>query len=111
MRRRVIGLVLLLPLSISLASAQQVDLDGKAIGRARLYERYFCDASAIHGVDARILWTIGYVESRFNPGLISPQGARGLMQLLPTTAARFGVANPHEPVGAINAAAKYLRML
>ncbi len=108
---KLIGVIFCLLLAISSISAQQIALDEKAIERGRLYERYFLDAAAKHGVDARVLWVIGYLETRFNSHLVSPKGARGLMQLMPATAARFGVVNPHEAVDAIDAAAKYLRYL
>jgi soluble lytic murein transglycosylase-like protein len=111
MRWRVIGSIFFLLPAISSVSAQQLDLDEKAIERGLLYEGYFLDAASRHGVDARILWVIGYLETRFNSGLVSPKGARGLMQLMPATAARFGATNPHEAVDAIDAAAKYLRLL
>ena len=108
---KVIGSLFFLLLVTSSALAQQVDPDEKAIERGRLYERYFLGTASKHGVDARILWVIGYLETRFNPALVSPKGARGLMQLMPATAARFGVVNPHEAVDAIDAAAKYVRYL
>ncbi len=111
MRWRVIGSIFFLLLAISSVSAQQIDLDEKAIERGQMYEGYFLEAATKYGVDARILWVIGYLETRFNPMLVSPKGARGLMQLMPAMAARFGAANPHEPVDAIDAAAKYLRFL
>lgn len=108
---KLIGVIFCLLLAISSISAQQIDLDEKAIERGRLYERYFLDAASRHGVDARVLWAIGYLETRFNSRLVSPKGARGLMQLMPATAARFGAANPHEALEAIDAAAKYVRLL
>jgi soluble lytic murein transglycosylase-like protein len=111
MRWRVISSICFLLLTISSVSAQQLDLDEKAIERGRLYEENFLDAASKHGVDARTLWVIGYLETRFNPGLVSPKGARGLMQLMPATAARFGVVNPHKAAEAIDAAAKYVRFL
>ena len=41
----------------------------------------------------------------------SRKGARGMMQLMPKTAARFELGNPHDPAGAIDAAARYIRFL
>jgi Transglycosylase SLT domain len=95
----------------SVALSQDVRLDPKAINRAREYEKYFSAAAEKYGVDARLLWVIGYLETRFNPKAISRKGARGLMQLMPATAARFGVSDPHDPIAAIDAAARYLRYL
>lgn len=92
-------------------TAQTTILDQAVIERARIYEPAIKDAATKHGVDARMLWTIAYLETRFNPALVSRKGARGLMQFMPTTAERFALANPHDPHAAIGAAARYVRFL
>jgi len=51
------------------------------------------------------------VESNYNPNAISPKGALGLMQLIPSTARRFGVSNAFNPVENVEGGAKYLRYL
>lgn len=79
--------------------------------RARSVEPVIREAASIYGVDPRALWTIAYLETRFRPGLVSPKGARGMMQFMPATAARFGLGNPHDTTGAIHAAARYVRFL
>ncbi len=79
--------------------------------RARQYEPYMAAAAARHGIDPSVLWTIAYLETRFQPGLISPKGARGLMQFMPGTAARYGLTNPLDPIAAIDSAARYVRFL
>jgi hypothetical protein len=66
-------------------------------------ERYNLDADLIHCVIA--------VESNFNPKAISPKNARGLMQLLPQTAAQFGVKDIFDPEENINAGSHYLHDL
>lgn len=58
-----------------------------------------------------MLWVIAYLETRFNPLAVSHKGARGLMQFMPATAARWGLQNAHDPVAAIDAAAHYVRYL
>jgi soluble lytic murein transglycosylase-like protein len=50
-------------------------------------------------------------ESSFKLRAISPKGARGLMQLMPMTAARFGVTNIFDPRQNIEGGARYLRFL
>jgi hypothetical protein len=79
--------------------------------RARLYEPYIAAAAQKYGVDPRALWTLAYLETRFRPELVSPKKARGLMQFIPGTAARFNLKNPHDAVAAIDAAARYVREL
>lgn len=81
------------------------------LSRSRLFERTIADAAREHGVDPRILWVIGYNETRFRPWLTSPKDARGLMQFIPATAARFGLADPYEPTSSIHAAARYVKYL
>jgi hypothetical protein len=79
--------------------------------RARLYEPYIAAAAQKYGVDPRAIWTLAYLETRFRPELVSPKKARGLMQFIPGTAARFNLKNPHDAVAAIDAAARYVREL
>ncbi len=48
-------------------------------------------ASVTHGIDYELLQAVIATESGFNPQAVSPKGAIGLMQLIPPTAARYGV--------------------
>jgi hypothetical protein len=79
--------------------------------RAALYEPHIRAAAARHGVDPRVLWTIAFLETRFQPNQISPKGARGLMQFMPGTAATYNLTDPFDPASAIDAAARYVRDL
>ena len=79
--------------------------------RAQYFEATIARIAAEEAVDPYLLWTIGYNETRFRPWLRSPAGAEGLMQFIPTTAARFNLANPYDSEAAIRAAARYVKIL
>lgn len=79
--------------------------------RARLLEPYIIESARRYRIDARLLWTLCFVESRFKVDAVSPKGARGPMQFMPDTAARYRLMNPHDPKAAIDAGARYLRDL
>ena len=79
--------------------------------RARFFENEILKAANAHGVDTNVLWAIAYNETRCRPWLTSPKNAQGLMQFIPSTAARYDLNNPYEPVSAIRAAARYVRYL
>jgi soluble lytic murein transglycosylase-like protein len=63
--------------------------------RSSVYEPVLTAAAARHGLPAELVLAVTRVESDFDPATISNKGALGLMQLMPATAARFGVAR-HE---------------
>jgi soluble lytic murein transglycosylase-like protein len=79
-------------------------------GSARL-DQLIRQNGARHGVDPYLIFLVMEQESHFNTRAVSPAGARGLMQLMPGTAARFGVRNPHDPAQNVSAGARYLRQL
>ena len=85
-------------------------LKGQTTGNERI-DQIIVDAATEHGVEPLLLFSVMHQESAFNSGAISPKGARGLMQLMPATAARFGVKNIFDPEQNINGAAQYLRFL
>ena len=60
------------------------------------------------GLESALLHAVISVESGYNPAAVSPKGARGLMQLMPGTASRYGVANALDPEQNIRGGAKYL---
>jgi soluble lytic murein transglycosylase-like protein len=62
-------------------------------------------------VDAALVSAVIKAESDYNPRTVSNKGARGLMQLMPATAKRFGVTNSFDPEENIHAGTKYLRWL
>ena len=68
-------------------------------------------ASKTHGVDGALVHAVITAESGYNAAAVSKAGARGLMQLMPDTAARYGVRNIHDPRENINGGVRYLRDL
>lgn len=62
------------------------------------------------GLDPQLLTALVTVESSWRPDAISRSGARGLGQLMPSTARRLGV-NPADPAQNLHGAARYLRSL
>jgi transglycosylase-like protein with SLT domain len=76
--------------------------------RARVYEPFIASAARKYRVDPRVLWTIAYLETRFRSDQVSPKGARGLMQFIPSTAKRFNLRNPYDALQSIDAAARYV---
>jgi hypothetical protein len=68
-------------------------------------------AALKHGLDEDLLISVIAVESAFNPHAVSAKMARGLMQILPETAARFGVTDVFDPAQNIDVGSRYLKEL
>lgn len=83
-------------------------LNGK--GRARFGEA-IAAAAQQHGVSGALLHAVIEAESNYNPNAVSPKGAVGLMQLMPTTARQYGVSDSRNPIANIGAGARYLKDL
>jgi len=64
-----------------------------------------------HGVDPALVHAVVQVESNYEPKAVSSKGARGLMQVMPSTAADFGVRNLFDPQANLEAGVQYLKFL
>ena len=98
----------------SLSLFQRVDAAGFVSAvRERLprYQPWFEEAGAETGIDWRILAAIGYQESRWDEGAVSPTGVRGLMMLTAETAQRVNVSDRTDPRSSILGGARYLALM
>ncbi|NTV01409.1 MAG: transporter substrate-binding domain-containing protein [Chlorobiaceae bacterium] len=83
---------------------------GKA-GTISPFDKLVRAAAKTIGWDWRLLSSLIYEESQFDPGVVSWAGAVGLMQIMPSTGAMHGVYNLTEPSANIRAGAAYLESL
>jgi len=73
------------------------------------FDREVQDSASRYGLDMELIYAVMQQESGGNPEAVSHAGAKGLMQLIDSTAAEMGVANSFDPGQNINGGAKYLR--
>jgi len=74
-------------------------------------DNFIVESGKRNSVDPLLLYSIMHQESSFKTRAMSYKGARGLMQLMPGTASRFGVANIWDPKQNIEGGARYMRFL
>jgi len=75
------------------------------------FDKLIIEAAKKFDVDAALVSAVIKAESDFNARELSNKGARGLMQLMPSTAERFGVTDSYDPAANIYAGVRYLRWL
>ena len=85
-------------------------LRGYTTGSAQV-DQHLVDSGTRNGLDPLLLYSIMHQESSFKSHAVSPKGARGLMQLMPFTAVRYGVTNIFDPRENVVGGAHYLRTL
>src|SRR6266849_2155972 len=83
--------------------AMNIDRDG--------VEKLVREAADRHRVDPALVRAVIETESNWNPAARSRKGALGLMQLIPTTAQRFGVNDAYNPQQNVDAGVRYLKVL
>jgi soluble lytic murein transglycosylase-like protein len=85
--------------------------DERLLARASIYDPIIEKAAAAQAIEANLLRAVIVVESGFNSRALSPKGAVGLMQLMPSTARRFGASDLYDPRQNVVAGASYLKFL
>lgn len=80
-------------------------------GAAAPYADAVHRAATYYQLPPELLWAVIKVESNFRDRAVSPAGARGLMQLMPSTARAIGVRDSLDPQQNILGGAYYLRYL
>ena len=83
--------------------ALSIDRDG--------VEKLVREAAERHRIDPALVRAVIETESNWNTGAVSRKGAFGLMQLIPTTAQRFGVSDAFNPQQNVDAGVRYLKSL
>jgi len=76
-----------------------------------IVDAYILDSSRRYAIDPLLIYSQMHQESTFKSRAMSPKGARGLMQLMPGTARRFGVDNIWDAKQNIEGGVKYMRFL
>src|SRR6266851_406742 len=96
--------------AIAAVQSNSSSLRGFTTGSSEV-DGYLISSGTRHSVDPLLLYSVMHQESSFKSRAISPKGARGLMQLMPLTAARYGVTNIFDPKQNIEGGARYLHFL
>lgn len=81
-----------------------------AVQREEVHEIVLENAKE-HDLDPLLIHSMIEVESNYDPFATSPKGAQGIMQLIPSTARRFGVSNSYDVRENVSGGVRYLRFL
>ena len=83
----------------------------RAVSADTAYDDIINEAAGTYDLDPQLIRAVMRAESAFNPMVVSPAGAQGLMQLMPALAQQLGVSDPLDPRQNIMGGARYLRWL
>ncbi len=97
--------------TLAALAAPVPDAHAQAVDRSHRYDAYINEAATLYTLPADFIRAVIRVESNFDPSCVSRVGARGLMQLMPGTAASMGVVHVHDPRENILGGSRYLRIL
>lgn len=92
-------------------SASALQWLAKQHDRRTQYDVHIMRYAEQYDVNPTLVRAVIQVESNFDPKCVSVKGARGLMQLMPATAKRFGVTDVHDPEQNIRGGVRYLAYL
>ena len=104
-------LVIVTPRKTDTAAAAPVEPRQPSGVMASAVQALIASLASQYGVEPALIEAIVFAESSFDRFAVSPQGAQGLMQLMPVTAARFGVRDAFDPVENIRGGIQYVRFL
>ena len=96
--------------SVKTASGSSKSMHGFTTGDSTI-DSYIVTSCLRYGIDPLLIYAQMHQESSFKLRATSYKGARGLMQLMPATAARMGVSNIYDPQQNIEGGVKYMRFL
>jgi soluble lytic murein transglycosylase-like protein len=102
-----------LPSALTQTPETPVTIPGRTApsGQRNSFDSLIDSISARHGVDPALVRSVIGAESNFDPSAVSPKGAQGLMQLMPTTAEELGVSDPFDPAQNIEGGVRYLKSM
>ena len=92
-------------------SAPQIELPPATEDAPRPFANLVDSIAERHDVDRDLVHSMIRVESNYNPLAVSSKGALGLMQLVPSTARRFGVLDSFNPVENVEGGVRYIKSL
>lgn len=93
------------------ASMGRLSTPEKAGVGMRRHARQIELAAAEQGLEPALVHAVIQVESGYDARAVSPKGATGLMQLMPSTARRLGVVDSRDPLANLRGGTRYLRDL